>query len=63
MAYSNLLQAIPRVSRAGIQWNRNCIYGRKIYDSVVDYSVIYAKFGSWCMSKNEIVIIYDSIEF
>ena len=27
------------------------IYNRKIYDSVVDYSVIYAKFGSLCMSE------------
>ena len=44
-------------SSAGIQCNRNSIYDRKIYDSVVDYSVIYAVFGSLCMSENEIVII------
>ena len=35
---------------------------RRIYYSVVDYSVTYAKFGSLCMSEDEIVIIYDSIK-
>ena len=51
-----------QAGNAGIQWNRNCIYDRKIYNSAVDYSVVCAKFGSWYMSENEIVIIYNSIE-
>ena len=50
------------LARAGIQWNRNCIYDRKIYDLVVDYSVMYANFGSWDMSHKQIVIIYNPIE-
>ena len=47
---------------AGIQWNRNWIYDRKIYNLAADYSVIYEHFGSWDMSEKQFVIIYGPIE-
>ena len=40
----------PLEDRIGIQRRRNCIYGRKFYDSIVDLLVNFGNFGSLDMS-------------